>query len=535
MSRRWLSVRGLAAFYVVAAAGYAQTLPPIQRVEIGAQQEIRVNGAPFFPIMGWLQSSENLPLVKQCGFNTMAGFYADTPEKMAGIVPYLDELRKVGLYGVMPYDSRVKGHPALLGYIHDDEPDMDEMVSDAVVEPGPGLKIGRPLWGMIDGNTGNWVPLDPVENASFTIRLTQPVTVTSFAVTVTVYEGVSWIKELRFEGDGKEIARQQIDPQKKGPQRCVLEHPAAFRNLRVSVTQWERKANSWASVQEIEGFDAHGKNVLLSVPRRVPRTPPEEIVRRYRAVKEKDPSRPVFVTFTAAFIPAMGKWSETERQELYGSFARGADVVGFDIYPIYGWNRPEWIPLVHDGTSLLKKVAGGKPVYAFIETTKGSRWITPARQLDVTPEHIAAEAWSAICGGATAIAYFTHRWVPDFAEFGVPLENRAALKALNERIARLAPAILAPASARRISVSSGGVSVVWKATEEKKGVLTIFAVNNDGAFKEAKAVFSVPELNAGDTVVVVDENRSISAQGGSFEDAFAPMAVHIYQIPSGAR
>ena len=34
----------------------------------------------------------------------------------------------------------------------------------------------------------------------------------------------------------------------------------------------------------------------------------------------------------------------------------------------------------------------------------------------------------AICQGATAIGYFTHVWKPSYHQFGVPEENRKALR-----------------------------------------------------------------------------------------------------------
>ncbi len=58
-------------------------------------------------------------------------------------------------------------------------------------------------------------------------------------------------------------------------------------------------------------------------------------------------------------------------------------------------------------------------------------------QKDVTPRHIKAEVWMTICRGATAIGYFTHVWKPSYHQFGVPEENRAALREINAQITRL--------------------------------------------------------------------------------------------------
>jgi len=44
--------------------------------------------------------------------------------------------------------------------------------------------------------------------------------------------------------------------------------------------------------------------------------------------------------------------------------------------------------------------------------------------------------------GATAIGYLTHVWKPAYHQFGVPAENRDAIRQINAQITHLAPAIL---------------------------------------------------------------------------------------------
>ena len=57
----------------------AQKLPAIQKVEIGRNAELRVNGQPFFPLMLWLQSPNDFPLEKDLNINTIVGFDWDAP------------------------------------------------------------------------------------------------------------------------------------------------------------------------------------------------------------------------------------------------------------------------------------------------------------------------------------------------------------------------------------------------------------------------------------------------------------------------
>ena len=516
----------------VAAAGER---PRIEKVEIQANGAVHVNGKPFFPIMAWLQAPGNFASVKSCGMNTVAGYWP----KSGGtrdVQEYLDLLEKADLYGVMPFDQRLRGHGALLGYIHDDEPDLPRLVSDAVVESAENLRINprTPLWKLVDGDTFSWSVLDPLEGASVTVKVREPVTVESVAVWLTVSEGLAVAREIAFEADGRQILKAEVAA-KRGRQRFDLPGAVRFNELKLRILSVRPGREVWGSLGEIEGFDRHGKNVLLSPPRTLRRLDPADVLRRYRTIKKLDPSRPVFMTLTGYFHPFFNKYNEEQRR-MYPEYVKAADVVGFDIYPIYGWNKPQWIHLVHEGTDLLGKMAGGKPVYAWIETSKGSQWTGDlSQQKEVTPEHIRAEVWMAICRGATAIGYFTHVWKPSYSQFGVPEANRRALAIINAQVTRLAPAILGEKPDQGVSIRSEGGVKLDALAKGLNADLYIFAVNYDEALRETRATVSVSGLAAGTKVMVVDEERGVISKEGAFFDTFEPLAVHIYRVPlSGA-
>jgi len=509
----------------------ADELPPIEKVEITADRAFEVNGRPFFPLMAWLQNAENFPAVKACGMNTTAGYWTGS-SGTKDVTEYLELVAKADLYGVMPFDGRLAGHGKLLGYIHGDEPDLPHQVSDAEIVPGAGLKINRktPLWKLVDGVTHSWSVLDPLEGAAVTIRLRSPVTVESLAVWLTVSGDLPLAKDVSFAGDGREILQATL-AQKKGQQKFDLQKPATFQELKMTVRSTFPGGQVWGSIGEIEGFDAAGKNVLLAPPRYEPRAWPDKTQEEYRAIKAADPARPVFMTLTGYFHPHFGKWTDGQRAEMYPQYLQATDVVGYDIYPIYGWNKPEWIHLVHEATQLLTEQAGPRPVYAWIETSKGGQWTGPLeRQKDVTPQHIRAEVWMAICGGATGIGYFTHVWKPAYHQFGVPEENRKALRQINDQITRLAPAILGkpPKGAVSIEAEDGAKTAVL--AREHDGQLYVFAVNCDPRMVEASARVKVEGLPSDTQITVIDEARTIRSQVGSFADTFEPLAVHLYRI-----
>jgi hypothetical protein len=170
-------------------------------------------------------------------------------------------------------------------------------------------------------------------------------------------------------------------------------------------------------------------------------------------------------------------------------------------------------------------------VYAWIETSKGGQWTGPLeRQKDVTPAHIRAETWMAICGGATGIGYFTHIWKPSYRQFGVPDENRRALRSINDQITRLAPAILGRKPQSAVTICARGDVKLAVMAREHDGHLYLFAVNYDSRQLEAQAAIGVESLQAGTEITVIDEARTLRSVAGSFTDTFAPLAVHVYRV-----
>jgi hypothetical protein len=508
----------------------ADAPPPIQTVAVGPNREFLVNGKPFFPIMVWLQGPENFARVKEINANSVAGYWPGSGGTK-DVVGYLKLVETAGMYGVMPYHERLKGNPALLAYIHDDEPDLSHLESDATVDGGPGMRLndGTPLWRIVDGDVSSWSVLDPLEGASLTIKLRRPVTVERLAVSLTVSAGLAVARQVTFVAGGAQLARVELE-NRAGRQEIKLPQPATLSDLAVHVNTTYPGKEVWGSLGEVEGFDAAGKNVLLSRTWRAPRQSPAQAAQAYQTIHQSDASRPVCLTLTADFMPASETWPPEKREQLYAGYARAADVLGFDIYPLYGWGRPDWLHRVSEGTAQLRALAGGKPVYAWIETSKGSQWVSEDRQPDVKPEHIRAEVWMALCQGATAIGYFTHVWKPTEAEFGVPPENVKALAEINAQITRLAPVLLAPEAHRKVTLDFGdGRQSDVTARETDQG-LYVFAVNSDAGARPGRGTITVQDLAAGQTVEAVDENRTLTSEAGQFRDDFAPLAVHIYRV-----
>jgi hypothetical protein len=548
----------------------AQKLPVIHKVEIGKNAELLVNGKPFFPLMLWLQSPNDFALEKELNVNTIVGYDWDLPEGDAaaktrdpGLAAYAEKAWNANLYFVPSFRA---DYPAgtvakaaalenVLGWIQGDEPDMSTMVSDATVTPAENMNVNpsTPFFRIVDGDTGSWTVLEPMAGGEFTIHLKAPVTVQSLAVWLTISKGLAVGKDVVFSGDGQELLKATLE-NKDGQQKFDLKEPATFQSLTVRFTSQYPGDEKYGSVSEVQAFDKDGKDVLLSKPHKEPRVAPEVIQAAYRATKAADAAHPVFMNLTSDFMKSEKEYDQATKDRVYPAYARGCDVLGFDTYPIFGAGYFGKILEPAQGTAEMRPFAKpGQPLYAWIETNRGSKWITPAKQPEVKPEHTRFETWGCIINGATGIAYFTHKWVdPDGRENYMsfaPKEDpamQAELKRLNAQITRLSSAILADAAKSRIEMKLAGdgadLPSHFKATRLGRD-LYIFAQNTDlGPDPEklqqfdpikpraGNATISVEGLKAGAKIEVVDENRSIAAEAGKFSDDFAPLTEHVYKI-----
>src|SRR5205085_9108336 len=99
---------------------------------------------------------------------------------------------------------------------------------------------------------------------------------------------------------------------------------------------------------------------------------------------------------------------------MYPGLVAKTDMVGFDLYPLQNWCRPEALPAVYDAQRELVALAAGKPTFQWIETGHMDCPDTPA--LAVTPQTLRAESWLAIAGGARGLGFFPVGWTGDIGE-----------------------------------------------------------------------------------------------------------------------
>jgi hypothetical protein len=236
---------------------------------------------------------------------------------------------------------------------------------------------------------------------------------------------------------------------------------------------------------------------------------PQAVAAKYRRIRRADPSHLNFMTVTSDF-------RKPGKQALYRRYAAATDVLGFDFYPVTGWCRPDWLPEVGAGQDVLRRLAGGRPTYQWIEATSTSGQFCKGR--GVKPAELRAEAWLAIASGAKGIGYFTHSWKPTYSQFRVSRPVQAAMRRTNAELTSLAPALLAT------PIRFGAPTALVCAARSFHGARYLACVNP--LRTRVRGAFSVPGAHGNATVY--GEGRGRTARSGRFNDAFAPLAVHVY-------
>ncbi|WP_326551992.1 hypothetical protein [Micromonospora sp. NBC_01813] len=183
-----------------------------------------------------------------------------------------------------------------------------------------------------------------------------------------------------------------------------------------------------------------------------------------------------------------------------------------------------------DRVRALVSPAGSKPVWSFVEV---GRPFNEEQYPTIKPEEVVAAVWSSLIHGARGIVYFNHSFSgPCLTQHALRepcyAPVRAAVADVNERITRLAPVLNAPYADGVATVSAGvDLSAKWH-----DGHFYLIAGSAGGSV--AEATFAVPCV--GDArITVLDEERTLSADGGTFTDSFIDgNAVHVYRIDGGS-
>lgn len=224
-----------------------------------------------------------------------------------------------------------------------------------------------------------------------------------------------------------------------------------------------------------------------------------------------------FLTLTNHFYS--GAAPLTYGRAIYPGLIEKADVIGFDLYPLQNWCRPERLADVYLAQRELVKLSEGRPTYQWIEAAGMTCPHTGATE--VTPATVRAESWLAIAGGARGLGFFPPAaWTGDVGR---------AIAEVTAATRYLTPALLAsdaPVSAEPVS---GPVKV---AARELNGALYIIVANS--SYEGAGVRISAPGLD-GRQIQTLQGDHVATPAGDSFDVRLPPLGARVYvAAPSGS-
>ena len=257
---------------------------------------------------------------------------------------------------------------------------------------------------------------------------------------------------------------------------------------------------------------------------------PSTIVAGYQSMVSADPTRPVYINLGqgVAWDGWYGRGDRSNHPEDYVEYAKGADVLSFDIYPINSKDSiRDNIWVVAHGIDRLRQWSNyQKPVWCWIECTH----IDSAVGRRPSPTEVKAEAWMAIIHGARGIGYFAHRMTP-FDETGLldDSEMGSTVSAINAQISSLAVELNTQSVSNGVTVATDNANVpVDVMLKRDKGYTYLFSVATRPG--STNATFNLRGFSGNASVQVIGENRQISAANGVFLDSFGAYTIHLYRI-----
>ncbi len=260
-----------------------------------------------------------------------------------------------------------------------------------------------------------------------------------------------------------------------------------------------------------------------------PAIPTQRIIEDYRAMRQRDPTRPVFLNLGQGV--ANDEWvGRGCKMSDYPEYVKGCDIVSFDVYPVVGIRKPDgenYLWYVGKGVDRLRQWTDDKKiVWNVVECTRIGN---PDKK--ATPKQVRSEVWMSIVRGSRGIVYFCHQFKPKFIEAALlaDKEMSEAVGALNRQILSLAPVLNSPTVQRRATVRSSDDTVpISLLVKEYEGAIHLFAVGMRNA--PTRGAFRVTGLKGRTDAEVIGENRTIPVKDGRFEEAFEPYGVLLLRI-----
>ena len=261
-------------------------------------------------------------------------------------------------------------------------------------------------------------------------------------------------------------------------------------------------------------------------------TPVSQVQSDSAAIKAADPNHLVTINFSCGFywdssynwIPSGLNGSRAN----YVGYEAAADIVGFDMYPVTGWDAPQWLYVPGAATAkMVSDTQSKKPVFPVIEASKQDLSWTPPNTPGPTAQEMRFEAWDCIIHGATGLGYFTIAFNP-FRWTNYTADIEAEMTRTNSQINALKDVILSDPPAMSVTASEASGKKFNFMTRQSGSTYYVFVDNADmGRASESITIRFGQSIGS---VSVYGENRQITPSGSAFTDSFSPIDIHIYQV-----
>ncbi len=262
-----------------------------------------------------------------------------------------------------------------------------------------------------------------------------------------------------------------------------------------------------------------------------PPVDPKVIIERYETMKERDPTRPVFLNLGqgVANDEWVGRGSGFDNDSYY-EYAQGCDILSFDVYPVVGIRKKDgenYLWYVAKGLDRLKKWSRGENIlWNIIECTHISN---PDKK--ATPHQVKAEVWMSLIHGSKGIVYFVHQFEPTFNESALldDQEMLDAVTAINEQIHELAPVLNTENQHEIAEIESAKaevpVDMMVKTHQEK---LYLFAV---GMRNESTQATLHLHSSINQTITNLETQEEYNVEEGKLTLEFDPYEVKMLVCP----
>ena len=282
----------------------------------------------------------------------------------------------------------------------------------------------------------------------------------------------------------------------------------------------------WMQRDEPDNSQKRKFSVLYKPP-----IPPADIIARYRELRRKDPTRPVFLNLGqgVAWDHWRGRGPRTNHPEDYVEYVKGADIVAFDIYPVTHSHA--------DVKGRLEFVARGVTRLKNWTRNKRRVWnvvgITGIKNPIVKPTavQVRAQIWLSIIHGSRGIIYFVHQFKPVFDSAAIFRDSvvSAEVARNNRLIQKLASVLNSPDAPDDIAITTSSPMVKIAVLAKRSGDdLYLFTVATRGV--SGRATLTLPHTAVGRAVEIFPEERAVPVTDMSITASYLAYGVRIFKL-----